>query len=95
MCGLVLPTVVDYLSLDVEGYEEQALASRGGLFERYTFRVMTIERPSPTLRRRLQAHGYQYVSYKLGCYDQLWVHQSRNKLCVSGFTRRPPATTAP
>lgn len=70
------PTVVDYLSLDVEGYEEQALASRGGLFERYTFRVMTIERPSPTLRRRLQAHGYLYVSYKLGCYDQLWVHQS-------------------
>ena len=41
------PSTVDYLSLDVEGAEESVLASFP--FRRYTFRTMSIERPSEAL----------------------------------------------
>ena len=50
------PRVIDYLSLDTEGAETRILLNFD--FERYRFRVMTIERPSPQLHTYLLAHDY-------------------------------------
>jgi hypothetical protein len=70
-----VPATVDYLSLDVEGAEEDILLhyplSRGVVFS-----AMTVERPSKPLRKHLQASGYYYLRDH-GCFgDQLWVHGS-------------------
>ena len=42
----------------------------------FTFRAMTVERPSKVTRDALRQSGYQYVGDH-GCFgDQLWVHRS-------------------
>ena len=46
------PSVIEYLSLDAEGEEERILGHFA--FDRYDFRAMTIERPSPRLRAKLR-----------------------------------------
>ena len=69
------PSVIDYLSLDVEGAEESVLGPNFP-FSQFTFLSLTVERPSSTLRERLRAHSYLLVG-EHGCYgDQLWVHAS-------------------
>jgi hypothetical protein len=69
------PSVIDYLSLDVEGAEEGVLGPHFP-FAQFTFLSLTVERPSSTLRERLRAHSYLFVG-EHGCYgDQLWVHAS-------------------
>eukprot|EP00900_Chrysochromulina_parva_P017972 jgi/Chrpa1/26176/Chrysochromulina_OHIO_Genome00001159-RA len=69
------PSVIDYLSLDVEGAEESVLGPNFP-FAQFTFLSLTVERPSSTLRERLRAHSYLFVG-EHGCYgDQLWVHAS-------------------
>jgi FkbM family methyltransferase len=50
------PAEMDYLSLDVEGAEERVLSVFP--FDRYRFRVMTIERPSARLIAQLENAGY-------------------------------------
>ena len=50
------PTVIDYFSLDVEGYEYEVL--RSFPFHRYSFRLLGIERPSLELDRLLRQKGY-------------------------------------
>ena len=68
------PRTIDYLSLDVEGAEESVLAAFD--FKRYTFLIMTIERPSRALRDVLRRHAYVYLGDH-GCFgDQLWIHHS-------------------
>lgn len=54
------PKVIDYLSLDVEGYEEQVLHDFP--FDQFRFRVMTIERPSDRLHNKLIEEGYDLHS---------------------------------
>lgn len=51
------PKVMDYLSLDVEGYEEQVLYNFP--FDEFAFRVMSIERPSTKLHTKLLSVGYE------------------------------------
>ena len=71
------PRVVDYLSLDVEGHEEAVLAHFP--FDRYTFRALTIERPSKGLQRVLVDAGYvRGLSAPIGgrSGDQLWLHRT-------------------
>ena len=53
------PAVMDYLSLDVEGAEYHVFQHFA--FDRYTFLVMTIERPNHHLHKTLVHHGYRFV----------------------------------
>lgn len=65
---------VDYLSLDVEGAEEEVL--RTFPFGSIPIRVLTIERPKPAVRALLRKHNFTYardVGVKL---DELWLHGS-------------------
>lgn len=77
------PKVIDYLSIDVEGAEERILADFD--FNQYTFRCITIERPSEKLRNILQNNGYCLVRELQGL-DCYYVHRdffedySRNQL---------------
>lgn len=68
------PNVIDYLSLDIEGAEYDALAAFN--FSKYRFNYLTIERPPAILRAMLREHGYAYL-IDHGCFgDQLWAHSS-------------------
>jgi len=57
---LAAPTVVDYLSLDVEGAEYQAL--RGLDFDKYVFLVMSVERPTLQIHLLLIKNGYSWLT---------------------------------
>lgn len=66
------PSLMDYLSIDVEGAEERIL---DGLdLHKYAFRCATIERPTRNLRDRFTNHGYILVRDipRLDCF---YVHR--------------------
>lgn len=67
------PSIIDYLSIDIEGAEERVLA--GFDFEKYTFRCITIERPSELLRDILKNHGYILIKEIPGI-DCFYVHKT-------------------
>ena len=67
------PRVIGYLSLDIEGAEDEALCADFP-FHKYTFLLVTIERPPPSLNRRLFEHGYLFV--KNHHFDTFYVHSS-------------------
>lgn len=69
------PSVIDYLSLDVEGAEEAVLSNFA--FHSYQFRVITVERPSEKLRKILQNNEYAYICDNGSYGDELWVHKQR------------------
>lgn len=50
------PSVIDYLSLDVEGAEARILGDFP--FDRYSFRAITVERPTREIHARLAGAGY-------------------------------------
>ncbi|MEI7685963.1 MAG: FkbM family methyltransferase [Planctomycetota bacterium] len=66
------PKVIDYFSLDVEGCEERIIGSFD--FDQYTFRCLTIERPTPKVNEVLFANGYLFV--KNDRFDSFYVHSS-------------------
>lgn len=66
------PSIIDYLSIDVEGAEERVLA--GFDFHKYTFRSITIERPTELLRNLFKDHGYILLKEIPGL-DCFYVHQ--------------------
>ena len=67
------PHVIDYLSIDVEGAEDRVL---GGFdFDQYTFRCITIERPSEKLRNLFLKHGYLLIK-EIPDLDSFYIHQS-------------------
>lgn len=57
---LKAPTVMDYLSLDVEGAEIYVL--KGFDFSKYSFRLITVEQPTEDVHRVLSSNGYVWVS---------------------------------
>ena len=69
------PSRIDYLSLDVEGAEDEILNDHFP-FDRYMFQVVTVERPPPALIRRLRNHGYRFVQKLAKFGDLLFVHES-------------------
>jgi hypothetical protein len=83
------PGVIEYLSLDVEGYEHVILQSFP--FDVYKVLVLTIERPDLCSRTILRQHGYLYLR-DLGGQDEVWVHPTlpgvRSKL--EKYSKREP-----
>lgn len=69
-----VPSVVDYLSLDVEGAEE--LVMKSFPFDKFTVLFLTIERPSEGLISLLIQEGYIPVAVLVGFGDTLWMHKS-------------------
>lgn len=67
-----VPSFIDYLSIDVEGAEERILV--GFDFHKYTFRCVTIERPTEILRGLFKDHGYILIK-EIPWLDCLYVHQ--------------------
>ena len=70
------PSTIDYLSIDVEGAEERILADFN--FDAYTFRTITIERPSQRLRSILQDNGYLLIK-EIPNLDCFYIHDSFRK----------------
>lgn len=71
---LHVPSVIDYLSFDVEGVEHTILSNFP--FDRYIFLTLTVERPKPSLTAKLRENDYVYVRDHGDFGDQLWVHRS-------------------
>lgn len=65
------PKKIDYFSLDVEGAESVVMS--GFPWEKYQFRVITVERPEADLVAALQQHGYEKVHTNSNFNDQLWL----------------------
>jgi hypothetical protein len=68
------PSVIDYLSLDIEGAEYFAM--KGFDFSRYTILLMTIERPKPKLHYLLIQHGYRFLYQNSEWGDCFYVHHT-------------------
>jgi len=68
------PSVIAYLSLDVEGHEEAVL--RNFPFGEWTFLAMTVERPGKALTQELSRHGYHHILNHGWFGDELWLHES-------------------
>ena len=68
------PATIDYLSLDIEGAEYDAMSTFA--FDRYTFSLMTIERPNEQLRALLRTKDYVYLKDHGTFGDQMWAHRS-------------------
>ena len=68
------PRHISYLSLDVEGAEDQVLT--GFNFSRYVFLAITLERPSVALKRRLNLNNYVYIFEHGNHGDELWAHRT-------------------
>lgn len=66
------PSIIDYLTIDVEGAEERILGTFN--FKEYIFRCITIERPTEHLRDIFKSHGYLLVKEIPGL-DCFYVHQ--------------------
>jgi len=67
------PRIIDYLSIDVEGAEERVL---GGFdFTEFTFRCVTIERPTARLRELFRIHGYALIK-EIPNLDCFYVHRT-------------------
>lgn len=65
------PSLIDFLSLDVEGAEWMVL--KAFPFNKYKFRCMTIERPNIKLDLLLEKNGYRQVAHLK--YDVIYVHR--------------------
>ena len=76
-------------------------------FDKYTFRAMTLERPTAELQALLSAHNYSYVRHLDMVagqdLDQLWVHESMRphvrrevltKFCLGKLCVRDPGRRA-
>ena len=69
------PKNIQYLSLDVEGFEDNVLLNFP--FRRpYHIESITVERPSLRLRSYLKSNGYEYVFDHGWFGDSFWVHSS-------------------
>ena len=69
------PNVIEYLSLDVEGSEFFVMEAFP--FDRYKFKVLTIERPRQELVDLLIRHDYIYLAANtIDGEETSWVHKS-------------------
>ena len=70
------PSVIDDMSLDVEGAEDMIISS----FPFHSHKVLSIrvERPSPFCRDMLRDQGFHFLRARplTEQYDEFWVHES-------------------
>lgn len=69
-----VPSVIDYMSLDIEGAEEWVLSTFP--WHRYTFCTLSIERPDESLIKLLEQKGYIYICDHGNYEDKFFVHSS-------------------
>jgi len=69
---LEAPTVIDYLSLDVEGAE--SFVMKGFPWDSHTIRVITVERPQDDLVETFKSKGYHFPRMNSQFDDQTWVN---------------------
>jgi hypothetical protein len=75
----LVPNVIDYMSLDVEGAE--SLVMHDFPFDTYKILFLTIERPKEDLRALLVKNGYKVMNKDLsGFGETLWFHEKSLKL---------------
>jgi hypothetical protein len=80
-----VPSVIDYISLDVEGAEDLIMSSFP--FSQYRFNLMSVERPSVSLVNLLTLNGYELLK-TMRNVDTLWAHQSiANSLDKTALSR--------
>lgn len=79
------PEVIDYISLDVEGMEEEVMQTFP--FEHRSFLCATIERPSLELRQTLAKHGYLLVSDQPGM-DAFYINKEMGASYTGKIMRR-------
>lgn len=68
-----VPTVIDYLSLDVEGAEEFIMTNFP--LTNYQIRILTVERPKEELQKLLESHGYEKIIRVSRWGETLFVNQ--------------------
>lgn len=71
---MLVPKIIHYLSLDIEGAEDWCFENFP--WNEYTFLAITIERPKEKLVEMLQANNYIFVCDHGQFGDQLWLHKS-------------------
>lgn len=67
------PSIIDYMSIDIEGAEDRALLNFP--WEKFSFKCITIERPSKDLNKLLEEKEYVLVK-KIEGLDSFYVHES-------------------
>lgn len=68
------PSRFDYLSLDIEGSEWLVLSSFP--YDEFSFRVLSVERPTQQIHDLLISKGYYYLWCTSGIRDIFYVHSS-------------------
>ncbi len=68
-----VPSVIDYMSLDVEGAEEFIM--KHFPLHLYTISILTIERPKPGLVTLLEAHGYKQIGTLSFFGETVWINK--------------------
>jgi hypothetical protein len=68
-----VPKTIDYLTIDVEGAEDDILSTFP--FQTHRFLCATIERPGPRLRANLAENGYLLVAEQPEL-DAFYIHNS-------------------
>jgi len=72
-----VPKIIDYFSLDVEGAESYIMSAFP--FDRYMFRVISIERPKDSLKALLKTHNYTFFKTVSGWGETIWIHGSESE----------------
>ncbi len=72
--NLSVPSIIDYMSLDIEGAEEWVFETFP--WQKYTIFVLTVERPKPVLKKALKENGYLHICNHGGFGDELWLHST-------------------
>jgi len=68
------PRRIDYLSLDIEGHEREALLSID--WRRFHFKVISVERPGRDVHDLLNAHGYRWLTNNGHNGDQTYISET-------------------
>lgn len=68
-----VPSMIDYLSLDVEGAE--SLVMHDFPWDQYRFRFLTVERPKDDLKALFEANGYIMITRITSWGETLWAHK--------------------
>lgn len=69
-----VPTVIDYLSLDVEGAE--AFIMKQFPLHQYRINIITAERLKGEIRSHLKDNGFEFICKLTRWGESLWVHRS-------------------